>query len=268
MPIQYTQKALEQLKKLREDVENLRNKEYSAPEVTAFFTASSHILEEIFDYKTAVEISNEFFRATMAYNSNQLLVAYNRQSGKIPQEPYDKLAARLVGLIKTVEFGLCVFSANDSKIHLRNQIEDIQRVMNRFDIIFRQLRHRHNSRETLDISDEYDVQDLFHALLKLYFDDIRAEEWTPSYAGSSSRIDFFIPELELAIEIKKTRKGLGNKEAKEQLAIDKDHYRCKENIKHLICFVYDPDGRIQNPRGFEKDLAQEGPLKTDVYVRP
>ena len=106
MPIQYTQKALEQLKKLREDVENLRNKEYSAPEVTAFFTASSHILEEIFDYKTAVEISNEFFRATMAYNSNQLLVAYNRQSGKIPQEPYDKLAARLVGLIKTLEFGM------------------------------------------------------------------------------------------------------------------------------------------------------------------
>lgn len=106
MPIQYTQKALEQLKKLREDVENLRNKEYSAPEVTAFFTASSHILEEIFDQKTATEISNEFFRATMAYNSNQLLVAYNRQSGKIPQEPYDKLAARLVGLIKTVEFGM------------------------------------------------------------------------------------------------------------------------------------------------------------------
>ena len=61
---------------------------------------------------------------------------------------------------------------------------------------------------------------------------------------------------------------LCSKEAKEQLAIDKDHYRCKDNIKHLICFVYDPEGRIQNPRGFEKDLAQEGPLKTDIYVRP
>ena len=144
----------------------------------------------------------------------------------------------------------------------------ILQIIDRFHLITRQLRQRHDSRETLDVSDEYDVQDLFHALLKLYFDDIRAEEWTPSYAGSSSRIDFFIPELELAIELKKTRKGLGNKEAKEQLAIDKDHYRCKENIKHLICFVYDPDGRIQNPRGFEKDLAQDGPLKTDVYVRP
>ena len=141
-------------------------------------------------------------------------------------------------------------------------------VIDRFYIVTRQLLQRYNLRETLKIADEYDVQDLFHALLKLYFDDIRDEEWTPSYAGSSSRIDFFIPELKLAVEIKKTRNGLGNKEAKEQLAIDKDHYRRKENIKHLICFVYDPDGRIQNPRGFEKDLAQEGPLKTDVYVRP
>ena len=147
-------------------------------------------------------------------------------------------------------------------------VSEILQIIDRFHLITNQLRQRHDSRETLDIADEYDVQDLFHALLKLYFDDIRAEEWTPSYAGSSSRIDFFIPELDLAIEIKKTRKGLSNKEAKEQLAIDKDHYRCKENIKHLICFVYDPEGRIQNPRGFEKDLAQEGPLKTDVYVRP
>ena len=141
-------------------------------------------------------------------------------------------------------------------------------IIDRFHLITKQLRQRHDDRCTLDVEDEYDVQDLFHALLKLYFDDIRAEEWTPSYAGSSSRIDFFIPELELAIEIKMTRKGLGNKEAGMQLAVDKDYYRSHSTVKHLICFVYDPDGRIQNPRGFEKDLAQEGPLKTDVYVRP
>lgn len=147
----------------------------------------------------------------------------------------------------------------------KSSIIEILRIINRFDFVAKQLRKRHDSRKTLDILDEYDVQDLFHALLKLYFDDIRTEEWPSSYAGSSSRIDFFIPELELAIEMKKTCKGLGNKEAKEQLAIDKDCYRCK--VKHLICFVYDPDCKIQNSRGFEKDLAQEGPLKTNVYVR-
>lgn len=179
---------------------------------------------------------------------------------------FDKAIAFLKSKIRELqdwpEYELAIANKKNASV------SEILLIIDRFDLVTKQLRQRHDDRCTLDVEDEYDVQDLFYALLKLYFDDIRAEEWTPSYAGSSSRIDFFIPELELAIEIKKTRKGLGNKEAKEQLAIDKDHYRCKENIKHLICFVYDPDGRIQNPRGFEKDLAQDGPLKTDVYVRP
>jgi hypothetical protein len=53
--------------------------------------------------------------------------------------------------------------------------------------------------------DEYDVQDIFHALLRLFVDDIREEEWTPSYAGGASRMDFLLPELETVVEIKKTR---------------------------------------------------------------
>lgn len=44
----------------------------------------------------------------------------------------------------------------------------------------------------LFLEDEYDVQDLPHALLLLYFDDVRAEEWTPSYAGKSARMDFLL----------------------------------------------------------------------------
>jgi REase_DpnII-MboI len=60
----------------------------------------------------------------------------------------------------------------------------------RFHGVVRQLRERHDSRPTLAVADEYDVQDLFHALLSIYFDDIRAEEWAPSYAGGASRMDF------------------------------------------------------------------------------
>ena len=69
-------------------------------------------------------------------------------------------------------------------------------IFQRFHKVARQVRSRHDQRDTLSISDEYDVQDLLHALLSIYFDDIRAEEWTPSYAGSSSRMDFLLkPEL-------------------------------------------------------------------------
>src|SRR6266567_7130537 len=48
-------------------------------------------------------------------------------------------------------------------------LEKIELIANRFHIIARQLRHRHNDRPTLIIENEYDVQDLFHALLRLFF---------------------------------------------------------------------------------------------------
>jgi glucan phosphorylase len=64
--------------------------------------------------------------------------------------------------------------------------------LKRFHLVARQLRERHNERSTLQIEDEYDVQDLLHALLKINFEDVRAEEVCPSYAGGSSRVDFLL----------------------------------------------------------------------------
>jgi len=68
----------------------------------------------------------------------------------------------------------------------------IETICNRFHLVARQMRARHDNRETLHVADEYDVQDLLHALLRLYFEDIRPEEYTPSYAGGSSRMDFLL----------------------------------------------------------------------------
>ena len=62
------------------------------------------------------------------------------------------------------------------------------------------------------MEDEYDVQGLLHALLHLYFNDIRAEEWTPSYAAGSSRIDFLLKNERIIVETKKTRRGLSERE--------------------------------------------------------
>jgi hypothetical protein len=78
----------------------------------------------------------------------------------------------------------------------------------RFDIVVRQLRRRYSQRGTLDVDDEYDVQDLLHALLLVRSDDVRAESWNPTYLGGASRIDFLIPEAETIVEVKKTRSGL------------------------------------------------------------
>ena len=54
-------------------------------------------------------------------------------------------------------------------------------------MVARQLRLRGEYRLTVNIEDEFDVQDLTHALLRLHFDDIGTDEWTPSYTDGASR---------------------------------------------------------------------------------
>lgn len=145
----------------------------------------------------------------------------------------------------------------------------LTKLFERFHIVARQLRRRHDGRPTMEINDEYDVQDLLHGLLRIDFDDVRPEEWTPSYAGASNRMDFLLKEDEIAIEVKMTRDGLKDKELGEQLIIDIAKYQSHPNCKCLYCFVYDPDGNVRNPRGLEKDLAELGkgfPVK--VFIRP
>jgi len=135
-------------------------------------------------------------------------------------------------------------------------VKAVLAICDRFHLVARQLQHRRESRPTLEIKDEYDVQDLLHALLRLYFDDVRPEEWTPSYGGGSSRMDFLLKQEQIVVEAKMTRAGLGAKEVSEQLIIDAAKYREHQDCKTLVCLVYDPGGIVKNPRGIERDLAR------------
>ncbi len=133
-------------------------------------------------------------------------------------------------------------------------LDELDQTILRFHAVAVQLRDRHSGRQTLDVNDEYDVQDLMHALLRLHFDDVRPEEWVPSYAGAASRTDFLLPQIDTVVEIKKTRQGLNAKSVGEQLIIDIARYKRHPQCRRLLCFVYDPEGRIANPTGIENDL--------------
>lgn len=145
----------------------------------------------------------------------------------------------------------------------------LEHICSRFHLVAKQLRTRHADRESLIVNDEYDVQDLLHALLKVHFDDIRPEEWTPSYAGASSRVDFLLKEEQIIVEVKKTRETLKAKHVGEQLIVDIQRYRSHPDCKKLICFVYDPDGWVANPRGLESDLSRKDEeLEVKVLIVP
>ena len=147
-----------------------------------------------------------------------------------------------------------------SVVHVDTPIEKIDSLLHSFHNVAMQLKHRRTEngspRSTLNINDEYDVQDLLHSLLKIFFTDIRPEEWSPSYAGSSKRSDFLLKNEQVVVEVKKTRANLKDKEIGEQLIIDIANYEKHPDCKTLVCFVYDPEKYIRNPKGIENDLKK------------
>ncbi len=130
----------------------------------------------------------------------------------------------------------------------------VEKILSRFHLVALQLKQRHESRPTLEILNEYDVQDLLHSLLRLFFDDIRSEENTPSFAGKSSRMDLLLKAQRIVVEVKMTREKLADKEIGDQLSLDIARYRAHPDCNVLICFVYDPARRIQNATGLRNDL--------------
>ena len=150
-----------------------------------------------------------------------------------------------------------------------NSNEIIENILNKFHRVARQLRIRHANRNTIEIRDEYDVQDLLQALLLINFEDVRSEEWTPSYGGKSSRMDFLIKDENIVIETKNTRENLRDKKLTDELIIDTSHYSKHPDCDILYCFVYDVEEFIKNPKAIENDLSgQKDGLEVKVMIRP
>lgn len=132
------------------------------------------------------------------------------------------------------------------------------------------LSHRRKGAVPLTFSSEYDIQDLLHALLRPWVSDIRPEEFTPSYAGSSTRMDFLLPAHKTVIETKLVRDALHAKRIGDELIVDIDHYRKHPGCEILWCVVYDAEHLIRNPESL-KDLegsrtSKDGTIEVKVLV--
>ncbi len=133
------------------------------------------------------------------------------------------------------------------------------------------LTHRRKGTQPLSFESEYDVQDLLHSLLRPWINDIRPEEFTPSYAGSSTRMDFLLPAHRLVIETKVVRDHAHARRVGDELIIDIEHYRRHPQCSSLWCVVYDPDQLITNAEGLKNDLQGErstpdGSITVRVFV--
>lgn len=148
-------------------------------------------------------------------------------------------------------------------------LQRITRILDRFHLVVRALRDRRTGREPLTLADEYDVQYLLGALLRVDFEDVREEEQAPSFGGKAPRLDFLLKAEQVVVEAKMTRDTLRSKEVTSQLADDALRYRSHPACKTLVCFVWDPTQLIGNPKALERDLETvPGPPALRVFVRP
>jgi hypothetical protein len=80
-------------------------------------------------------------------------------------------------------------------------------------------------------------------------------------------MDFLLKASQTVVEVKY---DVADKQVGDQLLVDIQRYSRHPECKTLACLVYDPNGRIKNPRGLKRDLGElsTNKLKVIVMVRP
>lgn len=225
-----------------------------------------------------VETYNSLLRGSLAYDINGVLlpvVPVSQEARPLVRLPSDIEKATLAEIVDRLEVlyhtvaGHTRAGGQRIRRSAGRPLALIDRLLDRFPLLAHQLGTVSTRAGRYQITNEYRVQKLIHGLLQMHFDDVVPEEWTPSYAGSSARMDFLIRPIGVVIETKMTRTGLGAKELGDQLIIDIKRYSRHPACRVLFCFVYDPGRYLDNPRGIEEDLGREssGKLKVSVIVR-
>lgn len=137
----------------------------------------------------------------------------------------------------------------------RDRLAQLMQILNNFPLAARILRDRQRGRPAFVLENEYDIQDLLYAVIRMVFEDAKREEWTPQRAGSAKRVDVTIVSIGAIVEAKYVRDERHAKHVADELRIDFECYHDRPDCRHLIAFVMDPRGYIADPAQFGADLS-------------
>lgn len=118
------------------------------------------------------------------------------------------------------------------------------------------------------VEDEYDVQDLLHAILRAYLKYSVQEDPLPKVAGTkSSRADISIEELGILIEIKYVRSPDDQKRIFNEFSQDLLVYTSWKPLRTLLFVIFNSDD-LRDPEALEKlsGPKQINDIKFDVRV--
>jgi hypothetical protein len=100
------------------------------------------------------------------------------------------------------------------------------------------------------VEDERDLEDLLRALLAVGFDEVRTVTRTPPYAASP-RTEFLLSREGVVVTGKLIVPGRGESEIAGELRQDATEYEHRGVCQVLICLIYDPEGRLREPKRLE-----------------
>jgi hypothetical protein len=145
-----------------------------------------------------------------------------------------------------------------ASIARRTMVEYVLEVMDAFPASAGILAARGRGRAAFQISDEYDVQDLFHALVRASISDIVPEDTTPKLAGKWSRLDFTSKSARLGFEVKHVKSIKHAATVREEILLDEATYQEHPYVEQVIAFIYDPEHHISLAArpSFERDLSR------------
>lgn len=140
----------------------------------------------------------------------------------------------------------------------RSAVEGVLDVINAFPASADVLKNRHRGRPDFLITDEYDVQDLFHALILPVIPDVVTEDPAPKIAGRSSRLDFVSKKARLGFELKHLKSAGDRDRVREEVLLDERVYQAHPCIDTVVVFISDPSSflPLAERNSFEADLSQ------------
>jgi sugar/nucleoside kinase (ribokinase family) len=125
---------------------------------------------------------------------------------------------------------------------------------------------RQRKRKSWPLDDEYDCQDLLHAVLLTHFEDVQPEVASSSSLGSGSRIDFLCAAERVGIEVKFLRSKAELHGMTDALLADMVRYRSLPGCDSIVIAIFDAARVLYSNRAtFEAHLNEIG--SSDFLVR-
>jgi len=154
--------------------------------------------------------------------------------------------------------------AEEKNDDISDALVHIFKIFRRFKSNTSALTERRAKKTSLEIVDEYDVQDFLQVMLRPYFPDIRSEVVVDGKVDRHFlKTDFLISKEKLAIECKFNKTKNFNS-LKQQIQDDIMNYSAHPDCENIVFLIYDKNHLINNADELEKHFTG----KMDILDNP